>query len=165
MIGDNWGATDAERAAQTPCDALVTGDVTRADRAVTVAAPPRIVFAWLCQLRTAPYSYDLLDNLGRRSPRTRNPDLTRLAVGQRFMAMFTLHSFAAEDHVTLRSGLVAVTYAVRPVARGTRLHVRVRFAGPWPARRLLAMGDLMMMRKQLLTLRRLAEHEAETVTV
>jgi hypothetical protein len=71
--GLNWGATAAERAAALPCDALAPAAPTRADRAISIAAPPEHVFAWLCQLRGAPYSYDLLDNRGRRSPRTLSP--------------------------------------------------------------------------------------------
>lgn len=159
----NWGATADERTAPLPCDALAPTARTRADRAITVHAPTSIVFAWLCQLRAAPYSYDLLDNFGRRSPRARDPELTRLAAGQRFMGTFELHSFAADQHITLRAGRVAVTYAVRAVDAGSRLHVRVLFDGPRPIGWALAVGDLVMMRKQLLTLRELAEQETTTI--
>jgi hypothetical protein len=144
-----------------PCDALGPRAGVQADRAISIAAPPPIVFSWLCQLRVAPYSYDLLDNLGHRSPRERNPELVRLEVGQRFMTMFALQSFVDGEQITLRSkGGVAVTYAVQPEGAGSRLHVRVLFGGPRLLARVLALGDLMMMRKQLLTLKWLAEREA-----
>lgn len=156
----NWGATPHERAAALPCDALAPAASVSADRAISIDAPPAIVFAWLCQLRVAPYSYDLLDNIGRRSPRTRDPELTRLAIGQRFMQMFILHSFTEDEQLTMQSGKVVVTYAVRNSAEGTRLHVRVRFEGPRIIGWALALGDVVMMRKQLLTLRELAEKEA-----
>ena len=156
--GLNWGARPSERAATLPCDALAPGG-TGADRAMTIDASPPIVFAWLCQLRVAPYSYDLLDNFGRRSPRKRDSGLTRLEVGQRFMTLFALQSFVDGEHITLRSKSVAVTYAVRSEGSGSRLHVRVRFEGPSLVGRLLALGDLVMMRKQLLTLKSLAERE------
>ncbi|MGV0811351.1 hypothetical protein ABQF34_05275 [Mycolicibacterium boenickei] len=158
----NWGATPQERAATLPCDALSPGAAVSADRAISIDAPPATVFAWLCQLRIAPYSYDLLDNIGRRSPRTRDPELTRLETGQRFMQMFTLRSFVEDEHITLQSGKVAVTYAVRPEGTQTRLHARVRFDGLRVVGWALALGDVVMMRKQLLTLRDLAEREAAT---
>jgi hypothetical protein len=154
-----WGATQSERTALLPCDGLCPRAGVRADRAISIDAPPPIVFCWLCQLRVAPYSYDLLDNLGRRSPRKRDPELGHLEVGQRFMNLFVLRSFVDGAQITLRSKGVAVTYLVRPEGAGSRLHVRVLFAIPWPAGRLLALGDLVMMRKQLLTLKSLAEHE------
>jgi hypothetical protein len=100
---------------------------TRADRAISIDASPSIVFAWLCQLRVAPYSYDILDNVGRRSPGERNPGLVRLEVGQRFMTMFALRSFSDGEQISLRAKDVAVTYAVRPEGTGSRLHVRVLF--------------------------------------
>lgn len=160
----NWGATPDERAMTMPCDALAPGARIRADRAIDIDAPPPIVFAWLCQLRAAPYSYDLLDNFGRRSPRTRNPELTRLEPGQRFMGAFALHSFVDGQHITLQAGRVTVTYEVHPAGTGSRLHVRVLFDGPRPIGWALAVGDLVMMRKQLLTLRELAEAEASAIT-
>jgi hypothetical protein len=159
-LGLTWGVRPAERAVPLPCDALCPHARVQADRAISIAAPPPIVFSWLCQLRAAPYSYDLLDNLGRRSPRARNPELVRLEVGQRFMTMFALQSFVDGEQITLRSRGVAVTYAVQPERAGARLHVRVWFGGPWLVAHVLAWGDLVMMRKQLLTLKSLAEHEA-----
>ncbi|OMC38259.1 hypothetical protein A5740_27545 [Mycobacterium sp. GA-1841] len=155
----NWGATADERSATLPCDALAPDAAMWADRAISIAASPATVFGWLCQLRVAPYSYDLIDNLGRRSPQTRDPDLTALRVGQRFMQIFTLDSFIEGGHITLRSGTVAVTYATRAEAGGTRLHVRVRFGANRILGWALALGDVVMMRKQLLTLRGLAEQE------
>ena len=76
------------------------------------------------------------------------------------MTMFALQSFVDGEHITLRSKGVTVTYAVRPEGAGSRLCVRVLFTGPSLVRRTLALGDLVMMRKQLLTLKRLAEQEA-----
>jgi hypothetical protein len=159
--GLTWGTRPSERKAVLPCDALCPRGV-QADRAISIGAPPSIVFSWLCQLRVAPYSYDTLDNLGRRSPRDRSPGLVHLEVGQRFMTMFALQSFVGGEQITLRSKGVAVTYAVRPEGAGSRLHVRVLFGQPWLVARVLALADLAMMRKQLLTLKSLAEHEAAT---
>ena len=176
MIGTTWNVTEAERAASQPCDQLLP-DAVRLDRAITIAAPPSIVFAWLCQLRVAPYSYDLLDNTGRRSPRTRSDELTRLQVGQPFVRIFgrtyvfELASFETDEHITLqppqgsamaRFGKVCNTYAVRPDGDGTRLHVRVLFDGPRPVGQTWALVNLLMMRKQLLVLKGLAERDART---
>ncbi len=176
MIGTTWGATSAERAAHLPCDELMP-DAVRLDRAISIAASPAIVFAWLCQLRVAPYSYDLLDNTGRRSPRTRSAELTDLAVGQPFVRIFgrayvfELATFAHNEHITLqprlgsvmsRFGSVSNTYAVHPEGDGTRLRVRVLFDGPWLLGQTLALVNLLMMRKQLHVLKSLAERDALT---
>jgi hypothetical protein len=178
MFGATWNITAAERAASLPCDDLVPGGV-RLDRAISIDAPVPIVFAWLCQLRAAPYSYDLLDNAGRRSPRVRTAELTDLAVGQPFVRMFgrthifELAAFTTGEHITLRppsgsamSRVAATsnTYSVRPDAGGTRLHVRVLFRGPWLLGQALALVNLVMMRKQLLVLKNLAEREALAAT-
>jgi hypothetical protein len=164
-----WGSTAAERALPQPCDALLPDADDVLWRAVTVRATPRTTFRWLCQMRVAPYSYDLLDNLGRRSPRTLTPGLDDLAVGQTVATIFTLASFEPDVHLTLVAkrargvfGDLAITYAVRPDPAGCRLLVKLRVRyprGPWGAvaRRVLPAGDLVMMRKQLRTFAALAE--------
>ncbi|MBF6434895.1 hypothetical protein [Nocardia cyriacigeorgica] len=153
-----WGATEAEREAPLPCDDLEP-DALVADRAISIAAPPAAVFSWLCQLRVATYSYRI-GNRWKSSPRVRDPQLTELAVGQEFMGQFVLESFALGRHVTLRADDICVTYAVRPEGSGSRLVVRVRMGGPRLVGRVLALGDVIMMRKQLRTLKELAEAEA-----
>jgi hypothetical protein len=161
MIAARWGATDAEVAAPQPCDALAGEGATHADRAISIEAPVGVVYRWLCQLRAAPYSYDLLDNFGHRSPRTLTPGLEQLAPGQRVMRLFTVASFVPDEHLTIRSGRrTAVTYAVRPEPNGTRLVVRAAFTMSRSVTQLLLIGDLVMMRKQLLTLKAFAEPDS-----
>jgi len=161
MIGARWGATAEEIAEPQPCDALADADAHQADRAISIDAPVAVVYRWLCQLRAAPYSYDLLDNRGRRSPRTLTPGLEQLAPGQRVMTLFTIVSFAHDEHLTIHSGRhTAVTYAVRPERTGTRLTVRIRFARPLWLAQPIVLGDLAMMRRQLLNLKALAERDA-----
>jgi hypothetical protein len=168
----NWGSTPAERAESFPCDRLLADAPVRLYRAVDVGAPSAVVFRWLCQLRAAPYSYDLIDNRGRRSPQALTPGLERLEPGQRFMRIFRLAGYEPGRSLTLRStgtvfGEVIVTYRVSAAgARGSRLVAKLLVAPPagplgsLPARGLLAAGDLLMMRRQLLNLAGLAEHEA-----
>lgn len=73
-----WGARRNETERHYPCDDLSGGPGEAWFRAVTVDAARPSVFRWLCQLKVAPYSYDLLDNLGRRSPRRLTPGAERL---------------------------------------------------------------------------------------
>jgi hypothetical protein len=143
-------------------------------RAVDVAAPVSLVFRWLCQLRVAPYSYDWVDNHGRRSPAHLVHGLDQLAVGQQFMSIFRLVAFDDRRSITLASttrtfGRVAVTYRVD--ARSTnrsRIVVKAIFTPPDRPhgallRWLLPPGDLIMMRRQLVRLRSLAERDAYAV--
>jgi hypothetical protein len=96
-----WGSTAAERSASYPCEDLVPGADLELFRAIDISAPVAVVFRWLCQLRVAPYSYDLLDNLGRRSPRELTPGADKLEVGQRIMTIFYLASFEPDHHLTI----------------------------------------------------------------
>jgi hypothetical protein len=170
-VAETWGTTAAERALPFPCDEVLPRAGAACWRGVTVHADAPAVFRWVCQLRAAPYSYDWLDNLGRRSPQQLTPGLERLAVGQRVMTIFELVSFEPDRHLTLRTrrlapGLwpvVAVSYVVAPrAASETRLLVKLVF-GTRPgwlgraARAFLVWGDLVMMRRQLLNLKALAE--------
>jgi hypothetical protein len=168
-----WGSTAEERQLAFACDRFVAEPNDALYRALTVNAPPALLFRWLCQLRTAPYSYDWIDNLGRRSPRRLTPGLDRLRVGQRVMTVFRLAAFEPDRHVTAvldRPGALfgdlAVSYLIVPEA-DERCRLVVKLAVAYPRtpigaamRALLPAGDLVMMRKQLLTLRKLAERDA-----
>jgi hypothetical protein len=142
-------------------------------RAVDVDAPPGVVYRWLCQLRVAPYSYDILDNVGRRSPRTLTPGLEQLSTGQRFLMIYELADFEPGHHLTVVSkhlegvfGRQAVTYQVTPRADGgSRLVVKRSLRPPrgphGPMIRLnLPFMDFVMTRKQLRTIKKLAERDA-----
>jgi hypothetical protein len=120
-------------------------------------------------MREAPYSYDWLDNFGRRSPRELTPDLENLQLGQPFMTIFDLVDFERNVHITLRlrrPGLfppLAVSYFVDPEGdTGCRLIVKLvlQFRSGLRdrlIRRLAPWLDWVMMRRQLLNLKALAE--------
>lgn len=163
---------------------MVGHDGPVVSRAVTVQAAPHVVFRWLCQLRVAPYSYDLLDNLGRRSPRSLTPGLERLEHGQRFASIFTLVDWVPDEMVALEItepagirlfGRLPLVYQTVPLANGptegagARTTLRGDIALPRPRSALararstaLAWGDLVMMRRQLRTLARLSEQTARS---
>src|SRR2546422_7309658 len=121
-IARTWGTDAAERALPFPCNRYVDDLDAAYFRGVTVRASPSVVFRWLCQLRVAPYSYDWIDNRGRRSPQTLTPNLEHLEVGQRFM-IFRLAHFEDGRSITLSAdhaifGRIAVTYRVTPRGDG-----------------------------------------------
>jgi len=143
-------------------------------RGVGVSATPATVYRWLCQLRVAPYSYDWVDNWGRPSPQALTAGLEQLALGQDFMGIFTLVDFERDSHVTLRTkpasnaeqafGDIRASYRVARTGEGCRLLVKLLAKYPpgfvgVGARWLLPWGDLVMMRRQLLNLERLAEDQ------
>jgi hypothetical protein len=171
---DEWGSTPAERADTYPCDGRIAEPDAVLFRAVDVAAPAPLVFRWLCQLRVAPYSYDWIDNLGRRSPQELTDGLEELEVGQTVCTIFRLAHFEPGRSITLDSttpwfGRVVITYRVEPVGPdASRLVAKLAFRGPQNLygrvmRAVLPAGDLVMMRRQLLNLRDLAERDARRV--
>jgi len=164
-----WNATALEREASYPCDAHITGRHEPLVRAIDIDAPPHTVFRWLCQMRVAPYSYDWIDNLGRRSPRELTPGVERLEAGQSFM-VFRLVEFEQDRHLTFVAtskarrlfGEFTATYLVRPRGGGgSRLVAKLCLARPRGLAglraSLVAWGDLVMMRRQLLNFKELAE--------
>lgn len=168
-----WGSTAQERAASYPCDRHLPEAVKSMHRAIDVDAPPEVVYRWLCQLRVAPYSWDILDNLGRRSPRKLTPGLENLEPGQRFLVIYELAEFEPGRHVTVVSknlkgvfGRQSITYEVTPrPGGGSRLVVKRRLLPPrgphGPLIRVqLPLIDLIMTHKQLRTLKKLAERQA-----
>jgi hypothetical protein len=79
-----WGATDEEVVGPYPGAELVPEGKRPGAMAVTINALPEQVWPWLVQMgwgRGGWYSWDLLDNAGRRSATEVHPEWQHLAVG------------------------------------------------------------------------------------
>ncbi|MEM6571239.1 MAG: hypothetical protein AAF957_22705 [Planctomycetota bacterium] len=138
-----WGATDAERRAAMPGDALFPAAPSSVTHAISIDAPPDDVWPWIVQIgqgRGGFYSYAALENL--LGARMRNadaiePDLQSLAVGDAIpihprLDPFFVDAIDAGRSLVLRgdAGAVAGTswaFSLAPSGeRGTRLVARMR---------------------------------------
>lgn len=141
-------------------------------RAIDVDASPEVLFAWVTQLRRAPYSYDWVDNFGRRSPQSIDRRLIQVSPGHSVMTIFTVTAVIRGTSMTVRMnrgtptllfGALTVHYEVEPrgVQQSRLIAELVVPPPPGPLKTLrryaLAWGDFIMMRKQLKELKRLAE--------
>jgi hypothetical protein len=177
-ISETWGTEPQERNLAFPCDGVISQPDAALFRGITIDASPNTVFRWLCQMRAAPYSYDWIDNGGRQSPRKLTPGLDNLAMGQDMMRIFILIGFEPNVHLTLRLktksaasrtfGDIAVSYVIVPGDghRSTNCRLLVKLIGKYPEglkgrmmRAILPWGDLIMMRRQLLNFKQLAEQK------
>jgi hypothetical protein len=172
-VAHNWGTEAAERLRPFPCDGLIHQPHDTLFRGLTIKAPATTIFLWLCQMRIAPYSYDWIDNGGKQSPRELVPGLDQLEIGQDMMTIFRLVSFARNRQITLRTrndlraakvfGDIVLSYCIVELAPGScRLLVKlvVKYQPTIRGRLMnafLPWGDLIMMRRQLLNLKQLAE--------
>jgi hypothetical protein len=162
MIGDRWGVSDSEMLRCYPCDDFVVSPALQAWRGVRVEAPAEAVWPWVTQVRLAPYSYDRIDNLGRRSPR----DLAGLPepqVGERFTTAGgrQLGRIVSVDPGKQLTGTIMgafMSYVLVPQEHDTRLLLKVVMQTTRWAALGLSVGDLIMARRQLPNLKQLAEH-------
>jgi hypothetical protein len=169
MIGDRWGVTQSETSRSYPCDDFVAAPTLQAWRGVHVQAPAAAVWPWVAQVRLAPYSYDWIDNRGRRSP----PHLAGLPepqVGDRFTtaggrALGRIVSVDPGQQLTATILGAFLSYVLVPQEhQGTRLLLKVvmrttRWAAPG-----LSVGDLIMARRQLLNFKHLAERHQHQIS-
>ncbi len=161
MIGDRWNVTDDEVARYYPCDDFVPAPTLQAWRGVTVQTAPETLWPWVAQIRLAPYSYDWIDNLGRRSPQ-QLVGLPDPVVGESFSTAATRpfgRILAVEPPRQLTGEIMGacMSYVLVPGGQSTRLLMKIvtgmsRWLTP-----LLSVGDLVMARRQLLNLKALAE--------
>ncbi len=164
MIADRWGVTPADIAMRYGCDDVVAAPVMQAWRGVTVHAPAENVWPWIVQLRLAPYSYDWIDNLGRRSPQELH-DLPDPVVGSPFMAtagrsVGQVLSVTRGEQLTARILASVMSYVVVPAGADSRLLMKIVMGSGKVFAPLVSMGDLVMARRQLLNLKALAERSA-----
>jgi hypothetical protein len=168
MIGDRWGVSDAEVARAYPCAEFVAAPAWQARRGVDVAAPAAAVWPWVAQVRLAPYSYDWIDNRGRRSPR----ELLGLAEPRTGEPFTSVGGRAVGRIVAVEAGKqltgtimgAFMSYVLVPQGPGsTRLLLKVAQRTTRVKALGLCIGDLIMARRQLLNLKRLAEQSSPAV--
>ena len=172
MIFQHWGATEEEITSSVVGDELCPNATLSATRCITIAASPEEVFPWIRQMgfgRAGWYSYDWIDNLGRRSATSildkwqdvKSGDLvpsgpiafTATIVEPPKAFVLEINNGKKNNprlHFTL-------AYELRQVAEGTRLVTRMRSRINFPGGRLiekfiLGPGDGIMLRRQLKTL-------------
>ncbi len=164
-----WGTIGDEARRPMPGDEILGPTAKTTTRAVGIEAPPEVVFPWLLQIgyeRGGWYSYDWIDNDGRPSADRIDPELQRLAVGDRIQMMPGLGPVVRaieRDHYIV-SGGEADSWCLLvegDAAGGSRLISRWR--QNWPlnlATRIWVLiadpGSFVMERKMLVNLRRLA---------
>ncbi len=113
-------------------------------------------------MRLAPYSYDLIDNFGRRSPQTLL-DISDPQPGDRFStaggryAVGRVISAEPGRQLTARIMGATMSYLIVPRASGSRLLLKIVIPRRTWRSALLAVGDWPMARRQLMNFRRLAE--------
>jgi len=149
----------------------------RNERSIEISAPPDGVWPWLAQMgfgRAGWYSWDLVDNLGRRSATELHEEWMVRRVGDRVPGgpiEFDTPIVDAPHHLVLAFGprrtvrwttVFALSYRLEPAAAGCRLTAVAtgRIDGPlgrFVARYLLGPGDGFMVRKQLRGIRARAE--------
>lgn len=171
MLFGNWGATADEIAGAVVGDEICAEARTTATRCITLSSPPAEVFPWIRQMgfgRAGWYSYDWLDNLGRRSATSIHPEWQDVVTGSSVPggpASFIAAVVDPPRAFVLQFGrpgapmCFTLAYELRAHPMGTRLVTRMRTridlpGGTLVERGLLGPGDGFMVRRQL---RNLAE--------
>jgi hypothetical protein len=169
MIGDRWGVSENETLRSYPCDDFVAAPTMQAWRGVRIDAPAEAIWPWVAQVRLAPYSYDWIDNRGRRSPR-HLAGLPEPQVGERFTTaggreLGRIVSVDPGKQLTGTIGGAFMSYVLVPYEHDvTRLLLKVAVRTTrWIALG-VCLGDLIMARRQLLNFKQLAERHQHQVT-
>ena len=169
MARTSCTATSNENIAPMNGDHICGEPQLVATRAITITSPPAEVFPWIRQMgfgKAGWYSYDIIDNLGRRSATSIHPKWQDVNSGDLIPGgLIDFHADLVNAPHTLvmslrGSGRVAkricfsLAYELHDHPVGTRLVTRVRARIDLPfggllARYVLGPGDGIMLRKQL----------------
>ena len=172
-----WGATNEEVARPMPGDDIVKHPTFNATRGVTINAQPKDIFPWLAQMgiqRAGWYSYDWIDNLGKPSAEHIIPELQHMEVGDLIPMSpdgkigLWVKDFERDRWLLWwdKKGDTTWSWGLYPLDESrTRLITRVRMRYHWLSpsivfNLLLDVGDIVMMRKCLLGIKRRAEWTA-----
>jgi hypothetical protein len=174
MIFQYWGATAEEISSSMVGDDLCSDATVVATRSITIGAAPQEVFPWIRQMgfgRGGWYSYDWLDNLGRKSASTIHDEWQSVEAGDKIPSgpiSFTAAIVDAPRHFVLEIQSLGkkspklhftLAYELRDNPQGTRLVTRMRSRINLPLgslfeKLILAPGDGIMLRRQLLNIKK-----------
>ena len=174
MIFQFWGATTEEIHGSVVGDNLCRDATLIATRSITISAPPKDVFPWIRQMgfgRAGWYSYDWIDNLGRKSATKVHEKWQSVESGDKIPSgpiSFTAAIVEAPRNFVLEIKSLGkkspklhftLAYELRDDPQGTRLVTRMRshIALPFGSlfeQFILGPGDGIMLRRQLLTINR-----------
>jgi hypothetical protein len=172
MIFQYWGATSEEIRSSVVGDDLCAEATLVATRSITIKAPPQDVFPWIRQMgfgRAGWYSYDWIDNLGRKSATRVHDEWQSLESGDTVPSgpiSFTAAIVDPPRHFVLEIKSLGrksprmhftLAYELRDDPQGTRLVTRMRSHIKLPLgllfeKLILGPGDGIMLRRQLLTI-------------
>ncbi|CAB4685830.1 unannotated protein [freshwater metagenome] len=181
MIFQFWGATPEEIDSPVVGDDICSDATLIATRSITISAPPQDVFPWLRQMgfgRAGWYSYDWLDNLGRKSATTIHEEWQIVKAGDKVPSgpiSFTAAIVEAPRHFVLEIRSLGkkrpklhftLAYELRDDPQGTRLVTRMRSRIDFPfgslvEKLILGPGDGFMLRRQLLTINKNVSSNAQ----
>ena len=171
-----WGATDQEVQGPMPGDELVPKASLNATRAITIGAPPELVWPWIVQMgyrRAGFYTYALLDNAGFESsdrilkeyqPPTIG-DWIPMAKKVNDTTAFKVKAFATNQWLLWEKPDSTWAWKLLPLEGGrTRLISRLKQRYAWEAPAsaifslvLLEFGDFPMMRRVMKGIKARAE--------
>jgi hypothetical protein len=174
MIFQYWGATAEEINSSVVGDDLCSDATVVATRSITIGAAPQEVFPWIRQMgfgRAGWYSYDWLDNLGRKSASTIHDEWQSVEAGDKIPSgpiSFTAAIVDAPRHFVLEIQSLGkkspklhftLAYELRDNPQGTRLVTRMRSRINLPLgslfeKLILGPGDGIMLRRQLLNIKK-----------
>jgi hypothetical protein len=155
-------------------DDLCSDATVVATRSITIGAAPQEVFPWIRQMgfgRGGWYSYDWLDNLGRKSASTIHDEWQSVEAGDKIPSgpiSFIAAIVDAPRHFVLEIQSLGkkspklhftLAYELRDNPQGTRLVTRMRSRINLPLgslfeKLILAPGDGIMLRRQLLNIKK-----------
>jgi hypothetical protein len=176
-----WGATDEEVRASMPGDDIVAKSSFNGTRAITIEAPPEVVWPWIVQMgyrRAGFYTYAVLDNAGYESADRVVEELQSAKIGDWIpmaktvneTTAFKVKGFSANEWLLWGKPDSTWSWKLVPLDGErtrviTRLKQRYAWETPVPAfltMILLEFGDFPMMRRVLKGIKVRAERMARS---
>jgi len=176
---NRWGATKDELNEEYPIDKLLPKARTVAVRAMTIEAPPKIVYPWVRQLATEGmlnFNVNLVDLIRNKPAQMVLQDLPQINVGDRFLVgnivqaknnqSLTLELFRQSFPWNKFVSIYAGFYLEKGEHNSTRVIYKIKadysgFMAWFSAKYLIEVVDFAVTRYQLYTVKSLAENAAK----